>query len=77
MAVLESLHVATGRVVYRQVFEFWLKIFDVAFGIGVVTGVAMAFQFGMNWNVQSKMSGPIHGPLLSYETQAVFISAFA
>ncbi len=59
-------------MVYRQVFEFWLKIFSVAFGIGVVTGIAMAFQFGMNWNVLSKMSGPIQGPLLSYETFTAF-----
>src|SRR5271156_5838015 len=68
LTVLEALHLATGRPAYRRVFEFWLKIFGVAFGLGVVSGVAMAFQFGTNWSVLSKMSGPIQGPLLSFET---------
>src|SRR5215510_12989212 len=46
LAVLESLHLATGRPVYRVLFEFWLKIFGVAFGFGVVSGIVMAFEFG-------------------------------
>jgi cytochrome d ubiquinol oxidase subunit I len=73
LTVLEALHLATGRPVYRVVFEFWLKIFGVAFGLGVVSGVVMAFQFGTNWSVLSKMSGPIQGPLLSYETFTAFM----
>src|ERR1700757_5342770 len=68
LTVLEALHLATGRPVYRTLFEFWLKIFGVAFGMGVVSGVVMGFQFGTNWSVLSKMSGPIQGPLLSFET---------
>jgi cytochrome d ubiquinol oxidase subunit I len=62
----------TGRSAYRVLFEFWLKIFGVAFGLGVVSGIVMAFQFGTNWSVLSKMSGPIQGPLLSYETFTAF-----
>src|SRR6516162_5798370 len=73
LAVLEALHQATGRPVYRIVFEFWLKIFGVAFGLGVVSGVVMAFQFGTNWSVLAKASGPIQGPLLSYETFTAFM----
>jgi cytochrome d ubiquinol oxidase subunit I len=68
LTVLEALHLRTGRPAYRVLFEFWLKIFGVAFGFGVVSGVVMAFQFGTNWSVLSKMSGPIQGPLLSFET---------
>jgi cytochrome bd ubiquinol oxidase subunit I len=68
LTVLEALHLRTGRQVYRTLFEFWLKIFGVAFGMGVVSGVVMGFQFGTNWSVLSKMSGPIQGPLLSFET---------
>jgi len=68
LTVLEALHLRTGRPVYRTLFEFWLKIFGVAFGMGVVSGVVMGFQFGTNWSVLSKMSGPIQGPLLSFET---------
>jgi len=53
LAVLEALFLKTGRQVYRVVFEFWLKIFGVAFGLGVVSGIVMAFQFGTNWSVSS------------------------
>src|ERR1700746_1549181 len=72
LTILELLHLTTGRPAYRILFEFWLKIFGVAFGLGVVSGVVMAFQFGTNWSVLSKMSGPIQGPLLSYETFTAF-----
>src|SRR5271168_4349869 len=73
LTVLDGLHLATGRPAYRVIFEFWLKIFGVAFGLGVVSGIVMAFEFGTNWSVLSKMSGPIQGPLLSYETFTAFM----
>ena len=73
LTVLECLCLATGRPVYRVLFEFWLKIFGVAFGLGVVSGVVMGFQFGTNWSVLSRMSGPIQGPLLMYETFTAFM----
>src|SRR6201986_929311 len=73
LTVLEALHLRTGKVVYQTLFEFWLKIFGVAFGLGVVSGVVMGFQFGTNWSVLSRMSGPIQGPLLSYETFTAFM----
>src|ERR1700687_2831336 len=72
LTVLEALHLATGHPVYRVIFEFWLKIFGVAFGLGVVSGIVMAFQFGTNWSELSRMSGPIQGPLLAYETFTAF-----
>jgi cytochrome bd ubiquinol oxidase subunit I len=72
LTVLEALYQATGRPVFRGVFEFWLKIFGVAFGLGVVSGIVLAFQFGTNWSVLSRMSGPIQGPLLTYETFTAF-----
>ena len=72
LTVLEALYLKTGRPAYRVVFEFWLKIFGVAFGLGVVSGVVMAFQFGTNWSELSRMSGPIQGPLLLYETFTAF-----
>ena len=73
LTVLEALHLGTGRAAYRALFDFWLKIFGMAFGLGVVSGIVMAFQFGMNWSVLSRMSGPIQGPLLSYETFTAFM----
>jgi cytochrome bd ubiquinol oxidase subunit I len=72
LAVVEALHLITGRPAYRLVFQFWLKIFGVVFGLGVVTGVVMAFEFGTNWSELSRTAGPIQGPLLSYETFTAF-----
>src|SRR5712691_8431553 len=53
LTVLEALHLWTRRPTYRLIFEFWLKIFGIAFGLGVVSGIVMAFQFGTNWSVLS------------------------
>jgi cytochrome bd ubiquinol oxidase subunit I len=72
LAVLEGLHLRTGRSIYRRVFDLWLKVFGVAFGMGVVSGIVMAFQFGTNWSRLSAASGPIQGPLLAYETFTAF-----
>ena len=72
LTILEALHLATGRTVYRVVFDFWLRIFGVAFGMGVVSGIVMAFQFGTNWEVLARMTGPIQGVLLTYETFTAF-----
>src|SRR5437016_12257212 len=72
LTVLEALHLWTRRPTYRLIFEFWLKIFGIAFGLGVVSGIVMAFQFGTNWSVLARMSGPIQGPLLLYETFTAF-----
>jgi cytochrome d ubiquinol oxidase subunit I len=73
LTVLEALHLVTGHPAYRTVFEFWLKIFGVAFGLGVVLGIVMAFEFGTNWSELSRVSGPIQGPLLTYETFTAFL----
>ena len=72
LTVLEALYLWTGRPAYRRVFEFWLKIFGIAFGLGVVSGIVLGFQFGTNWSELSRMSGPIQGPLLGYETFTAF-----
>jgi cytochrome d ubiquinol oxidase subunit I len=72
LCVLEGMHLATHRAVYRRLFDFWLKIFGVAFGLGVVSGIVMGFQFGTNWSRLAEATGPIQGPLLSYETFTAF-----
>src|ERR1700685_4763883 len=72
LTVLDAMYLATGRPAYRIVFEFWLKIFGIAFGLGVVSGIVMAFQLGTNWSELSRASGPIQGPLLAYETFTAF-----
>ena len=72
LVVLEALYFKIGRPAYRLVFEFWLKIFGIAFGLGVVSGIVMAFEFGTNWSELSRLSGPVQGPLLAYETFTAF-----
>jgi cytochrome d ubiquinol oxidase subunit I len=72
LVVLEAVHLITGRHVYRRLFDFWVKIFAVAFGLGVVSGVVMPFEFGTNWSRLSAASGPIQGPLLLYEAFTAF-----
>jgi cytochrome d ubiquinol oxidase subunit I len=73
LATIEGMRLATGNALYRRVFDFWLKIFALSFGMGVVTGVVMAFQFGTNWSVLAQKTGAIQGPLLGYETFTAFL----
>jgi len=72
LAVLEGLWLATGRQVFIDLFHYWLKIFAVAFGMGVVSGLVMSYQFGTNWAVFSDKTGPVLGPLMGYEVLSAF-----
>src|SRR5260221_4091819 len=72
LAVLEALWLWTGRSVYLDLFKYWLKIFALSFGMGVVSGVVMSYQFGTNWSVFSDKAGPIVGPLMAYEVLTAF-----
>ncbi|PIK70176.1 cytochrome ubiquinol oxidase subunit I, partial [Methylobacterium frigidaeris] len=72
LTFLEACGIVTGRPIYRRLSDFWLKIFAVAFGLGVVSGIVMAFQFGTNWSELSRRTGPIQGPLLGYESFTAF-----
>jgi cytochrome d ubiquinol oxidase subunit I len=73
LATIEGARLVTGNALYRRVFDFWLKIFALSFGMGVVTGVVMAFQFGTNWSVLAQKTGSIQGPLLGYEAFTAFM----
>jgi len=72
LAVLEARWLLTGRSVYLDVFRYWLKIFALVFGMGVVSGIVMAYQFGTNWSVFSDKAGPVIGPLMAYEVLTAF-----
>jgi cytochrome bd ubiquinol oxidase subunit I len=73
LATIEGARLATGHAIYRRVFDFWIKIFAVSFGMGVVTGIVMAFQFGTNWGGLAQKTGSIQGPLLGYEAFTAFM----
>jgi cytochrome d ubiquinol oxidase subunit I len=72
LAVLEGSWLLTKRQVYLDLYHFWLKVFAVAFGMGVVSGIVMAYQFGTNWSEFSRFAGGITGPLLTYEVLTAF-----
>jgi cytochrome d ubiquinol oxidase subunit I len=78
IALLEGLHFVTGREIYFRISTFWIKIFSVAFGVGVVSGVIMPFQFGTNWSRYADATANVIAPLFAYEGIMAFFleSAF-
>lgn len=72
LAVLEGLSLKTRNPDYKILYHFWSKIFAVNFGMGVVSGLVMAYQFGTNWSGFSDFAGSITGPLLTYEVLTAF-----
>ncbi len=72
IALLECIWFATGKDIYFRISGFWTRIFAVAFGMGVVSGVVMPFQFGTNWSRFSDATANIISPLLAYEGLMAF-----
>ncbi len=72
LAVLNGLSLITGRGIWLSLFNYWKKIFAVAFGMGVVSGIVMSYQFGTNWAEFSDKAGPVVGPLMGYEVLSAF-----
>jgi cytochrome d ubiquinol oxidase subunit I len=72
LAMLEGLWLRTGRQAYRDLYGFWVKIFALSFGMGVVSGIVMSYQFGTNWSLFSEKTGNVLGPLLGYEVLTAF-----
>lgn len=72
IAVLEGLYLARGDARYLRASKFLLRIFAVAFGMGVVSGIVMPFQFGTNWARLSDQVANVVGPLLAYEGLTAF-----
>src|SRR5437773_12053248 len=72
LAVLEAAWLWTGRDVYLDLFNYWLKSVAVAVGMGVVSGIVMSYQFGTNWSAFSDETGAVIGPLMAYEVLTAF-----
>ena len=72
LAVCEGLWLRTGREVFKRLYLHWVKIFALAFAMGVVSGVVMSYQFGTNWSVFADKTGSVLGPLLGYEVLTAF-----
>jgi len=72
LVMLEALWLKTGKPAYMSLYKFWLKIFAVSFGMGVVSGIVMSFQFGSNWSGFSEATGNVLGPVIGYEVLTAF-----
>jgi cytochrome bd ubiquinol oxidase subunit I len=72
LAVLEGLWLWTKRDAFKVLYLFWVKIFALSFGMGVVSGIVLSYQFGTNWSEFIRLTGGVIGPLLAYEVLTAF-----
>src|SRR4051812_10345391 len=72
LAALEFNWLRTDQPIYRNLYRFWVKVFAVSFGLGVVSGIVMSYQFGTNWSRFSEFAGNVVGPLIAYEVITAF-----
>ncbi|MGZ8362276.1 MAG: cytochrome ubiquinol oxidase subunit I, partial [Caulobacteraceae bacterium] len=72
LAVLEGAWLFTRREAFKTLYLFWVKVFAISFGMGVVSGVVMSYQFGANWSVFSVKTAGVIGPLLAFEVLTAF-----
>ncbi|MGR8999635.1 MAG: cytochrome ubiquinol oxidase subunit I, partial [Gammaproteobacteria bacterium] len=72
LAIMESTYVMTGKEIYKDMTQFWGKLFGINFALGVTTGLTMEFQFGMNWSYFSLYVGDIFGAPLAIEGLMAF-----
>jgi cytochrome bd ubiquinol oxidase subunit I len=72
LAVIEALWLKTKDSLYLQIYKFWLSIFAMSFGIGVVTGIVLSFEFGLGFARFADMAGPAIGPMIALEVLTAF-----
>lgn len=72
LAYMQGMYLKTKQAIYMDAFNYWLKKFAVVFGMGVVSGIVMSYQFGTNWSVFADKTGAILGPLMGYEVMTAF-----
>ncbi|RZI45178.1 cytochrome ubiquinol oxidase subunit I [Candidatus Finniella inopinata] len=72
LTVLEGMWLKTGNTIYKDLYQMWVKIFALAFGMGVVSGVVLSYQLGTNWSGFSDKIGNVLGPLLGFEVLTAF-----
>lgn len=72
LAVVYAVYLRTGNTIYLQIFQFWKRIFAVGFGLGVVAGTVLTFEFGLNWGEFAARTGPILGPIIGMEVVTAF-----
>ena len=72
LVFFEAKHLRTGQEIWLRLYTFWVKIFALTFGMGVVSGIVLSYQFGTNWAEWSRITGPVLGPLIGFEVLTAF-----
>lgn len=72
LLALRTCEYFSANPVYRRAYDFWLRIFGLSFGMGVVSGVVLSYEIGTNWGRFSEIAGPVVGPLMSFEVLTAF-----
>src|SRR2546428_12999452 len=72
LAGMNAAYVRTGREIYLTIYRFWLRIFAVGFALGVVSGIVLTFEFGLNWSGFADAAGPILGVIIGMEVVTAF-----
>ena len=77
LAIMEGVYLKTKNPVYLNICKFWMKIFALTFGMGVVSGIVMEFQLGTNWSGMTRVVGPVLGALFAWEVLTAFLLKLA
>jgi cytochrome d ubiquinol oxidase subunit I len=72
LAVLEGLWLYTKKDLFKRLYLFWVKVFAISFGMGVVSGIVMSYQLGTNWSEFMRVTGNVLGPLFALEVLTAF-----
>ena len=72
LAVLEGAWLVTKNEAFQRLYLFWLRVFAISFGMGVVSGVVLSYEFGTNWSAFSRAAAGVIGPLLAFEVLTAF-----
>lgn len=72
LAAIELRYLQTKNEIFKQIYDFWVKIFAIVFGMGVVSGIVLSYEFGTNWSGFSRLTGNIIGPLMGFEVLTAF-----
>lgn len=72
LVLVEARWLKTGDELWRRLYQFWVRLFALSFGMGVVSGIVLSYQFGTNWATFSRIAGPVVGPLMAYEVLTAF-----
>lgn len=72
LVLVEAFWLRTGDEAWRRLYQFWVRLFALSFGMGVVSGIVLEYEFGTNWAEFSRIVGPVLGPLMAYEVLTAF-----